>query len=97
MSAMLTARVETRESLTGTVIVPQRTEPKLTRPFSNALSPELQTIVGKIRALRSYTARTGFRTTRSEKEIMARLGSEDLAAVLLELENGTDDDGNNPK
>ena len=64
----------------------------MTTPTCNTLSAELQTIVDKIRALRSYTARTGFRTTRSEKEIMAQLGSDGLAAVLLELENGTDND-----
>jgi hypothetical protein len=66
----------------------------MTRPTSNALPPELQIVVDKIHALRGYTARTGFRTTRSEKEIVAQLGSEDLAAVLLELENGTDNDDN---
>jgi len=62
-----------------------------------AVAPELQGTVSRIRALRAYTDRTGFRTTRSEKEILARLGPDDLAAVLLELENknGSDyGDGN---
>ena len=97
MSALLTPRVQPRVSSIGAVIGPQRTEPKMTRPISNALSRELHAIVDKVRALRGYTTRTGFRTTRSEKEILARLGSDELAAVLLELENGTDDDGKSRK
>jgi hypothetical protein len=97
MSALLAPQVEPRESSTGAVIGPPRTELKMTRPTGNALSHELQAIVDKVRALRGYTTRTGFRTTRSEKEILARLGSEDLAAVLLELENGTDNDGNDSR
>ena len=52
------------------------------------ISLQLAEIVNKVRALRSYTRRSGFRTTRSEKEILARLGPDDLAAVLLALENG---------
>lgn len=51
------------------------------------LPPALAEIVAKIRALRAYTARTGMRTTRSEKEILQRLGADDLALVLLALED----------
>ena len=74
------------------MIATSRTDMK--RPSCNRLCPELQALVDKIRALRGYTARTGFRTTRSEKEILSRLGADDLAAVLMELENGTDEDRN---
>jgi hypothetical protein len=66
----------------------------MTRPASSAVPPELQAIIDKVSVLRGYTARTGFRTTRSEKEILARLGPDELAAVLLVLENGTENDGN---
>ena len=67
----------------------------MTRPASSAVPPEVQAIIDKVSVLRGYTARTGFRTTRSEKEILARLGPDELAAVLLVLENGTENDGNN--
>jgi len=60
---------------------------------SPALPADLDVVVHKIRVLRDYTVRTGFRTTRSEKEILARLSADDLAVVLMELENKTDDDG----
>jgi len=66
----------------------------MTRPARNAVSPELQAVIDQVSVLRGYTARTGFRTTRSEKEILARLGADELAAVLLALENGTENDGN---
>ena len=62
-----------------------RTEVEMTR-HNNSL--QLAEIVNKVRVLRAYTQRSGFRTTRSEKEILARLGPDDLAAVLLALENG---------
>jgi len=68
----------------------------MTRPAGNTLARELQAVVDKVRVLRGYTARTGFRTTRSEKEILARLGPDELASVLLAVENGTDNDGNSP-
>ena len=94
MSALIRPPETTSEIHVGTAI---RTEPKMTRPTGNTLSRELQAIVDRVRVLRGYTARTGFRTTRSEKEILARLGPDDLAAVLLTLENGTDNDGNHIK
>jgi hypothetical protein len=49
-------------------------------------------VVAKIRVLRKYTKQTGFRTTRSEKELLSRLGTDELAAALLELENGTENE-----
>jgi hypothetical protein len=62
----------------------------MTRPSDNTVCSELQVIIDKVTVLRGYTARTGFRTTRSEKEILARLGPDELAAVLLVLENRTE-------
>ena len=55
------------------------------RPPVGPLSPDLQLILRKIIALRNYTHESGFLTTRSEKEILAPLGAEDLAAVLMAL------------
>jgi hypothetical protein len=43
-------------------------------------------IVAKILALRRYTAKTGFQTSRSQHEILGRLSPDRLAEVLLELE-----------
>jgi len=55
------------------------------RPPVRPLPPDLQLTLQKIIALREYTRKSGFRTTRSEKEILAPLGAEDLAAALLAL------------
>lgn len=45
-------------------------------------------VFDKISALRKYTLSTGFKTTRSQNEILSRLNADDLAAVLLALEGG---------
>lgn len=45
-------------------------------------------IFNQVSALRKYTALTGFKTTRSQNEILARLGADDLAAVLIALQGG---------
>lgn len=52
----------------------------------NRLSAELQETIHKIRALRAYTVASGFRTTRSQKDLLAKLGSEDLAAAIFALQ-----------
>jgi len=54
------------------------------------MQSRIEETIEKIRALRNYTERSGFRTTRSEKELLARLGPDELADVLMALENGTD-------
>jgi hypothetical protein len=64
----------------------------MTTPTRNTLPPELQIIIDKIRCLRDYTDRTGFRTTRSERDLLAQLAADDLAVVLLALQNGIDND-----
>lgn len=43
-------------------------------------------IVQKIQALRRYTAKSGFQTSRSQHEILGRLSSDTLAEVLMQLE-----------
>ena len=54
------------------------------------MQSRIEETIEKIRVLRNYTERSGFRTTRSEKELLARLGPDELAEVLIALENGTD-------
>ena len=49
-------------------------------------------IVAKIQALKAYTARTGFKTTRSQNEILQALNGDDLATVLVALENDNEND-----
>lgn len=50
------------------------------------LSPTAREVVEKIKAMRDYTQRTGFRTTRSQNDlIQAITDPNDLASVLLAL------------
>ena len=50
------------------------------------LSPNAREVVEKIKAMRDYTQRTGFRTTRSQNDlIQAITDPNDLASVLLAL------------
>jgi hypothetical protein len=53
--------------------------------YRTALSSTLQEIVWRIKALRDYTLKSGFRTTRSEKALLACLDPDGLSAVLLAL------------
>jgi hypothetical protein len=51
------------------------------------LSLEAQTVIDKVRALRAYTLRTGWRTTRSQNDLIQGLADpNDLASVLLALQ-----------
>jgi len=50
------------------------------------LPEQLHDVIQKILALRAYTAKTGFHTTRAEKTLLARLAPDDLAAVLFALQ-----------
>jgi hypothetical protein len=49
------------------------------------LTPHQQQIVTKILALRKMTAITGFKTTRSQNDLLERLNADDLAAVAAVL------------
>jgi hypothetical protein len=51
------------------------------------LTEPQQAVVNKVRALRAYTERTGMRTTRAERAILQALEVDDLATVILSLEN----------
>lgn len=49
------------------------------------LTPYQQEIIDKIRSLQKLTSTTGMRTTRSQTELLGKLGSEDLSQVTLVL------------
>jgi len=49
------------------------------------LSPAAQKVVEEVLALREYTRRTGFRTTRSQNELIQSLNGRDLADGILAL------------
>jgi hypothetical protein len=50
------------------------------------LPGQLHDVIHKILALRAYTAKNGFHTTRAEKTLLARLAPDDLAVVLFALQ-----------
>jgi hypothetical protein len=51
----------------------------------NELSAQARTVVEKIRVLRRYTGQTGFKTTRSQNDLLQTLDGNDLANALLVL------------
>jgi hypothetical protein len=51
----------------------------------NHLSPDAKAVVEKIRVLRKYTSETGFKTTRSQNDLLQTLDGNDLANALLVL------------
>jgi hypothetical protein len=51
----------------------------------NQLSPDARAVVEKIRVLRKYTRETGFKTTRSQNDLLQTLDGNDLANALLVL------------
>jgi len=55
-------------------------------PGETEFPEAVQQAVTQIRALRRYTAQTGFKTTRSENAILQKLNGEDLANALLLLD-----------
>ncbi len=52
----------------------------MTDPKSQ-LTPYQREVIAKIEALQHMTALTGFRTTRSQNQLLAKLEGDDLAAV----------------
>jgi hypothetical protein len=54
-------------------------------PFEGDLSGKVQLVLTKIRVLRTYTKDTGFRTTRSQNDLLQTLDGEELANALLVL------------
>jgi hypothetical protein len=51
----------------------------------NHLSLDAKAVVEKIRVLRKYTRETGFKTTRSQNDLLQTLDGNDLANALLVL------------
>jgi len=49
------------------------------------LTPKLQTIVDRISALRSLTKTSGFRTEKSQRDLLMPLSPDDLAVVAQAL------------
>lgn len=49
------------------------------------LTPKLAEVVQKIRDLQALTVKTGFKTTRSQGEILGRLNADELAEVSAAL------------
>ena len=54
--------------------------------YEKATVADADGIAARIHALRDHTARTGFRTNRSQTDILGRLKPEVLAEVLLTLQ-----------
>ena len=54
--------------------------------MTTTLTATVQAVLDKVRALRKYTQQTGFRTTRSQNELIQAIDNpDDLASVLLAL------------
>jgi hypothetical protein len=49
------------------------------------LTPSQQKVFDQVKALRAYTGETGFKTTRSQNDLLQTLDGADLAAVLVAL------------
>lgn len=56
--------------------------------MTTQMSDRAQDVLTKVKALREYTQLTGFRTTRSQNDLIQGLDGEDLAAVILALKSG---------
>jgi len=51
-----------------------------------AVTPAVQAVIDKVRAVREYTQRTGFRTTQSQNSLTQAIRNpDDLASVVLAL------------
>jgi len=51
------------------------------------VTPEAQTVLDKVKALREYTQRTGWKTTKSQNDLIQAIPDpNDLATVLLALQ-----------
>ena len=58
----------------------------MTSETHSTLSPRLAEIVAKIRNLQQLTQSTGFKTTRSQGELLARLTPDELSEVSAALQ-----------
>lgn len=57
----------------------------MTKAQNGPLSPKLAEVVQKIRDLQELTRTTGFRTTRSQGEVLGRLNADELVEVSAAL------------
>ena len=51
------------------------------------LSPKVQGVVDKVKALREYTRTTSFRTTRSQHDLIQTLDGSELADALIAIKD----------
>lgn len=56
-------------------------------PDDSNLSRKSLDVLKKVRVLRDYTTNTGFKTTKSQNDLIQSLNGDDLASVLLILRN----------
>lgn len=83
------AHIRLRQAMVAPTVTPERKaelEPvalKLKQAAQKAeISERAQKAIDDIHLLQKHTARTGFRTTRGQNDILATLNGPDLAAVL---------------
>jgi hypothetical protein len=57
----------------------------MSQPQQKAKPFSVQEVIGKVMILRAYTKQTGFRTTRSESELLRPLSGPELTQVLEAL------------
>ena len=53
--------------------------------MTRTLTQQQQQIVDKVKALREYTEKTGFRTTKTQNDLIQSLRGDDFATVILAL------------
>jgi hypothetical protein len=54
-------------------------------PKRDARNPRVQEVVDRVTVLREYTRQTGFKTTKSQNDLLQTLDGKDLAEALLAL------------
>jgi hypothetical protein len=80
---------ESRGQGVWTVPVDKNEQQTIVLPAEKDFPVAVQQAVTQIRTLRRYTEQTGFKTTRSQNDILQKLEGEDLANALLLLDKGT--------
>ncbi|MGB9233890.1 MAG: hypothetical protein WCC04_05715 [Terriglobales bacterium] len=79
---------ETKNEMKGDTMSP--TTAATAKPAAQSgpgLTPAQQRVLDQVRALRKHTQLTGFKTSRSQSELLATLKAADLAAVVMQLNN----------
>lgn len=52
---------------------------------TTTMTPRTIEVLNKVKALREYTTLTGFKTTKSQNDLIQSLDGDDLATVVLAL------------